>query len=238
MFSKGKQPKIVFSEESWDFGKIKEGEVVSHVFKFENKGESELVIQKVEASCGCTAVLISKNRLSPGEKGEIKATFNSKGFQGKVTKLIFVYSNDPVNSLKQLKIAAEVLVPPRPKIKLIPNYVDIGIFLDDEEVVWTEKIKNEGEKELIINRIASYNEKVKFFYNGKKINFPFKIKAGEIKEIKIKLSPKHKRGVMREYIQFNSNDSLRPTITLYLTGYVINRQELQKLFSKYKNIFK
>ncbi len=237
LIGKEKQPKITFSEEIWDFGKIKEGKIVTHIFEFQNKGQSELVIYKVQTSCGCTAALISRDKLKPGEKGEIKATFNSRGFQGKVTKFITVYSNDPKNSYKQLKIKAEVLVPPRPKIRLIPNYVDLGIFLDEEEIVCKEKIKNDGEKELVINRIASYNKNTQFYFNGKKLNFPFKIQAGKIKEVEIKLTPNHKRGVMREYIQFNSNDPRRPTVTLYLTGYVINRKELKNLFSKYKYMF-
>jgi len=233
-----KPPKLVFSEETWDFGEVKEGEIVTHIFKFQNKGEGELIIKKIETSCGCTAVLLSRDRLKPGEKGEIKVTFNSRGFEGKVTKYIFVRSNDPKNSYKQLKIIANVLVPPRPKIIIIPNYVDLGIILDEEEIIHKEKIKNDGGKELIVNQIASYNKNVKFYFKGKKINFPLKIQAGETKEIEIKLIPKHRRGVMREYIQFRSNDNRRSTITLYLTGYVINKEELEKLFKKYKHLIK
>ncbi len=236
IFGTQKSPRIVFSEDEWDFGDIKEGKIVSHIFKFQNKGNAELVIEKVETSCGCTAVLLSRNRLKPGEKGEIKATFNSRGFEGRVTKYIFVRSNDPKNSFKQLKITANILIPPRPKIIIIPNYVDLGIILDEEEVIHREKIKNGGEKELIIKQIISYNEKVEFYHSGRRINFPIKIRPGKIMEIDIKLLPPHKKGVMREYIQFRSNDQRRPTITLYLTGYVISKEELNKLLKKYKKI--
>ncbi|MCP2597244.1 DUF1573 domain-containing protein, partial [Candidatus Aminicenantes bacterium AC-335-G13] len=214
------------------------GKIVTHVFEFENKGDAELIIKKVETSCGCTAVLLSKNRLKPGEKGKIKVTFNSRGFEGKVVKYIFVRSNDPKNSYKQLKISANVLVPPRPKIVLIPNYEDLGIILDSEEVTCKGKIKNEGDEELIVNQIISFNKKTEFHQSGKKINFPIRIKPGETKEIEIKLIPPHKKGVLREYIQFRSNDQRRQTITLYLTGYVIDKDQLKKLFTKYKDLIK
>ncbi|MFW5659430.1 MAG: DUF1573 domain-containing protein, partial [Bacteroidota bacterium] len=37
-----------------DFGSMKEGEVVEHTFNFKNVGKSDLIIQKVKPSCGCT----------------------------------------------------------------------------------------------------------------------------------------------------------------------------------------
>lgn len=238
LFGQQKSPKIVFKEYKWDFGNVKEGTLVSHIFKFENKGDGELIIEKVETSCGCTAALLSQKKLNPGEKGEIRVTFNSRGYEGMVTKLVFVRTNDPKNSFIQLKIKANVLVPPRPKIVLIPNYLDLGIILDEEEIVHIEKIKNDGKKELLINQITSFNKNVEYYQYGKEINFPLKIKAGETKEIEIKLNPPHKKGVMREYIQFRSNDIRRPTITLYLTGYVVSKEELIKLFKKYKDLLK
>jgi hypothetical protein len=43
-------PSIVFDSPTKDFGKITEGEVIKHVFKFTNKGNSTLEIFKVEPS--------------------------------------------------------------------------------------------------------------------------------------------------------------------------------------------
>ncbi|MFQ6082189.1 MAG: DUF1573 domain-containing protein [Candidatus Aminicenantia bacterium] len=230
-----KQPRIKFSKESWDFGKIKQGEIVTHIFEFENKGESELIIEKVSTSCGCTAALISNKKLLPGEKGEIKATFNSRGFQGKIIKYIIIHSNDPNDSAKQLRIMAEVLVPPRPKILLIPSYADVGVFLNKDEITHHQKIKNNGELELVITNILAYSKDINFFLGEKKISFPMKIAAGKEKEIEIKLNPKNKKGVIREYIQIRSNDPNRPSTSLYLTGYALTQQELRELFKRYKS---
>lgn len=42
-------PKIEFKEMAYDAGKIKQGEVVTHIFKFQNTGNEVLSIDKVKA---------------------------------------------------------------------------------------------------------------------------------------------------------------------------------------------
>src|SRR5687767_9689807 len=51
---KGNVPEIKFEEEVFDFGKITQGEVVSHDFKFKNIGNTNLIISGASGSCGCT----------------------------------------------------------------------------------------------------------------------------------------------------------------------------------------
>jgi hypothetical protein len=46
--------------------------------------------------------------VKPGEKGVIKASFNSGSYKGKVTKAIYVYTNDPKNSEVILMLNADV----------------------------------------------------------------------------------------------------------------------------------
>jgi hypothetical protein len=41
---------LVFEENSYDFGEIKSGEVVSHVFKFQNCGSDTLRIKRVRGT--------------------------------------------------------------------------------------------------------------------------------------------------------------------------------------------
>ena len=50
------QSKISFNEQSHSFGKFKEADgKVTHKFEFVNTGGSDLIVQNVTASCGCTA---------------------------------------------------------------------------------------------------------------------------------------------------------------------------------------
>jgi hypothetical protein len=57
--NKNAAPAIYFPETEYNFGKMKEGKVGEHTFRFSNKGNSSLVISDVRTSCGCTAALLS-----------------------------------------------------------------------------------------------------------------------------------------------------------------------------------
>jgi len=96
-----------------DLGKIKGSTKNEVEFKFTNTGKSDLFIRHVRATCGCTAVLQGNLGvgIKPGESSSIKAEFNSGGYQGKVTKGIYVYTNDPKNSEVMLMLSADVEQP-------------------------------------------------------------------------------------------------------------------------------
>jgi len=42
--------------------------------------------------------------------------------------------------------------------------------------------------------------------------------------------------MIREYILMKSNDPQRPTLSFYLSGYIISKQQLKELFARYKDI--
>jgi hypothetical protein len=84
---------VEYSESSFDFGTIPEGEKVSHEYKFKNTGNEPLVISNAKGSCGCTVPQWPKTPIAPGESGSITVEFNSKGKPGKQTKRVTVTAN-------------------------------------------------------------------------------------------------------------------------------------------------
>jgi hypothetical protein len=100
-----------------DLGKIQGSTANDVEFKFINAGKSDLMIRQVRSSCGCTAVQQGPQGvgIKPGQSSSIKATFNSGSYNGKVTKAIYVYSNDPKNSEVVLMLNADVQQPAVPK---------------------------------------------------------------------------------------------------------------------------
>lgn len=107
------QPNISFVETSHDFGKLQEEKgKVTYRFEFVNSGGSDLLVQKVTASCGCTAPQWTREPIPPGGKGFVAATFNPAGRPGPFRKFINVASNsDPTNV--RLTIVGEVEPKPR-----------------------------------------------------------------------------------------------------------------------------
>ena len=103
-------PVFRISSNTYDLGKIKGSTQNDVEFKFKNEGKRDLIIRHIRSTCGCTAVQQGNQGIGikPGESSSIKATFNSGGYTGKVTKAIYVYTNDPKNSEIVLMINAEV----------------------------------------------------------------------------------------------------------------------------------
>ena len=91
-------PKIKFVEETHDFGNIKEGTQATYEFKFTNTGNAPLILESVQASCGCTTPEWSKDPIAPGQTGKVIATFNSSGRPGTFTKTITVKYNGAVET--------------------------------------------------------------------------------------------------------------------------------------------
>lgn len=99
---------INFEESMFDFGTLTDGEQVEHVFKFANTSDKPLTITNARGSCGCTVPEWPKEPIAPGENGEIKVKFDSKGKKGKQTKTVTISANTiPGNT--QLTITSEVL---------------------------------------------------------------------------------------------------------------------------------
>ncbi len=99
---------VSFDKHEFDFGIITEDQKVTHSFILTNTGKSDLLIRKVSASCGCTAVQPMKTIIAPGDSTEIKAVFDARGRKGTQRKAITVITNDPKQARSLLWIHAMV----------------------------------------------------------------------------------------------------------------------------------
>ena len=98
------KPVINFATNQFDFGKINEADgSVTHVFNFTNKGKAPLVVNRVQASCGCTTPTWTKEPIEAGKKGTITVTYNPSGRPGIFTKSITIYSNDTTDQVLIIK---------------------------------------------------------------------------------------------------------------------------------------
>ncbi len=78
-------------------------------FPFTNKGDTSIEILDVSSSCGCTTALPSKRVFAPGESGEISATFDYGGREGKQRKTIRVETNQAEN--ERIFLTLEIDIP-------------------------------------------------------------------------------------------------------------------------------
>jgi hypothetical protein len=104
-------PSFEFENMSFEFGVISQGEKVSHSYRFKNNGKSDLIIAKVEGSCGCTVLKgWPKHPVKPGEMGKIDMIFDSNGRRGVQNKTVSIIANT-YPSTTVLTIKGEVKAP-------------------------------------------------------------------------------------------------------------------------------
>ena len=90
---KAAAPKLSVDSATFEFGKVKEGEELKHVFKIKNVGSAELTIINVSPACGCTASDFTKT-LAPGAEGTITLSVKTAGMNGPTERYADVISND------------------------------------------------------------------------------------------------------------------------------------------------
>jgi hypothetical protein len=106
------EPRIEITPSNMDLGDVsKEG--FNYTFTVRNTGKKTLEIGKVSTSCGCTLADIDSDQISPGESTGLHVTFNPKLMEeevkGKITRIIFIKSNDPESPEVEIKITANVV---------------------------------------------------------------------------------------------------------------------------------
>jgi hypothetical protein len=126
-------PRIEIDEVERDLGTISQSKGdVSTDFKFKNVGESNLVIDKLSSSCGCTSASIvyegkvgpsftmpghgKENptawqvAIKPGDTAILRVFYNPNAhgdFTGAVTRAVSLFSNDPVEFETKITIALD-----------------------------------------------------------------------------------------------------------------------------------
>lgn len=107
-----KRPKLFVAERTVDLGRLHEGDKATATFIIENRGDADLRIDSVTATCGCTIpqrLTEAERRVEPGEKLELAALFDSKGRVGSQRKNVQVLSNDSDEPTLQLTLSADVV---------------------------------------------------------------------------------------------------------------------------------
>lgn len=161
------QAVITFENTTHDFGQIPEGIVATHEFKFKNEGDSPLIINKVQASCGCTTPYWTKEPIQPGQEGVITASYNSKGRPGAFNRSITITSNAsvpvirlfikgnaaPVNNAGEIYSKEEL--EGSATIDLEKNIINLGKVENGRGVPVKVRVKNTGKSNLIVSGVQA-----------------------------------------------------------------------------------
>jgi hypothetical protein len=92
------RPIISLNSDTYDFGEVSQKKgTVTTFFEVRNNGQSDLIIERLETSCGCTsASIIYQDQEGP--------KFNMPGHGINEEIEVYIYSNDPIDFQKKVTI--------------------------------------------------------------------------------------------------------------------------------------
>ncbi len=85
-----KGPVMTFDSTEYHFGKVHEGEIVTHEFHFTNTGKSPLIISSCMSACGCDVATGPKESIPPGGSGIIKYELMTESRTGMQSKTVTI----------------------------------------------------------------------------------------------------------------------------------------------------
>ncbi len=98
-----------FDKSTHKFGTFPESKLQTHVFYVTNTGDKPLIINQTLSTCGCTVSEFTKTPIAPGERGQVKVSYNGKGRSfGHFKKTITVRTNAS-NALVRLFIEGDMV---------------------------------------------------------------------------------------------------------------------------------
>lgn len=146
-FAQGKAV-ITFEKTVHDFGQVLEADGdVSCEFVLKNTGNIPLVLNRVNASCGCTTPQWPKEPIAPGKTGTIKVTYSVKGRIGPFSKTVTIQSNDEKGNATVV-IKGEVLKE-KPNVEATHPIAMGDLRLDNNKIDF-EVVKNSETKTAFI----------------------------------------------------------------------------------------
>lgn len=130
---------IEFGTEKHNFGRVRQGQILSHTFTITSAGTEPLEIRQAKPTCGCTVGSVAVENdagemgdykmgdpIPPGRKIAITGAMDTSNKRNKADVRINVYTNDPVG-LTQLGLSAIV----EPFMTATPQFLNLGELSED-----------------------------------------------------------------------------------------------------------
>lgn len=143
-------PVMELSADRWDFGEIYQWTNPSTSIGITNKGNEDLKITEVVASCGCTAVFLGEKVIKPGKTVDMRIEFASYLLTGKVSKLVRLTTNAPGSASVDIMVAGTIKEDKAAIGRLKPGIVDLGVVAPYETRYIDADIENSGNIDLNI----------------------------------------------------------------------------------------
>ncbi|MBI4556047.1 MAG: DUF1573 domain-containing protein [Candidatus Hydrogenedentes bacterium] len=195
----------------YDFGRIREGEIVRHDFLLQNTTLAPLQITNVKTTCGCTLAHDYPSLIPPKSTVRLPVEFRSEGKAGAVDQHVYIGFEGGHPLLRRLVGYVE---------SSHPQSVEFGTILKGtmpSKEFWIQWPPGETLSILDVNYDHSRFEIAHHLQNSEPMKFVFQV------------TPKQKIGYgpFEEAVLVRTNDSLVPDKKVALKGYVLQPMEVE-----------
>ena len=125
-------------------------------FKFTNKSDKPLTIDRVDGGCSCVSVQISdgKKIYAPGESGVIRANFDMGTFSGTVDKVVSLFMEGDAEGAPSETVTLRVHIPVIVDVEPKTLKWDVGLKAEAQIV----KISMKGDKPVHILKVDTNSQ--------------------------------------------------------------------------------
>jgi hypothetical protein len=190
-------PAIALEQAVWEFGKLKRGETVSTEIAVENTGTDSLHIS-LHSTCDCLVGSAEAQVVAPGERTAILLSYTGETIKDKVTKTLFIDSDDKTDPRLTVTVTGEVLPGDLPHMVALPDPI-LFDKSDPPDASRMLTVANRGRQELLIKDIRCFG-----CINGWSET---SLGGGEEAQVEIEPVPDWSDG---RWIEIESNDPVWP----------------------------
>jgi hypothetical protein len=209
------QPKIaVYPGSMLDLEDLYKGQKIEKIVTIKNIGSDTLRISNVKAQCGCTATFMSEKNIGPSDSGQLSIIFNTESQLGKVSKQVYISSNDSSNPKLTIQFSANVIE----VLKLSPPTLLFENGKVDSSYTKTMMISNPSKTtaiKILSTDVKFDNLKITFMKNS--------LMPGEEVQLLAEYTAK-KAGTFNGFIQLNTDHPLQKKFEIKVFSW-INRNK-------------
>jgi hypothetical protein len=203
----------MFEATEHDFGTVARGAKIEYDFALSNIYLEDVHVASVRSSCGCTSPQVIKPDLKTYEKGAIRATFNTRAFQGQRGATLTVTIDRPFPAEVQLHVKGVI----RGDVAFEPGSVQFGDVDQGGALERKVAVSFSGRSDWRIVDVKSTNPAIsgQLAETGRA--------GGQVwYELLVRVAPNAPAGYLNDYLMLVTNDAAGTQIPLLVEGRVLS----------------
>ena len=208
------RPDLPFEDRVYEFGIAGPEQTITPVFTFSNVGPRPASISGITASCGSSAVLLSKPNIPPGGTAKIKTTLQTHRYEGRQESTFIIHSNDPEEP--QIKLIMQGMI--KRNVAVVPQGLNFGDVKEGEVATGRVRVLQLSAQPLVVERIEADQRYLMVAASS------FRDENSRGLNIDITLKPQVPAGPFTDVITLHTNIKKQPRIDVPVWANIIGNE--------------